>query len=275
MAVTIDGNSLVFTGTLTVTNFTNPANGVCTLILTPDGGVGTLPALLAGDPGLPPTLTVGTVTTLSAGASATFALSETSAGGAGVASAYTVNVGIPQGQKGDTGTNSTLAGCTDLTGTAAVDDIPMVTGTGPTEFTLTPFPWAFVAGATSFTSISTTGSSTQTICIVSIAAKSFSYIPLCFAEAIVAGTTNTLLNLSAWNGPPGTGTELAVTDGVIGTQYITMNPWNASALSNAVVAANTAVQIYFVVRQINSTADTWGVANTTPAFTVVGLPVST
>src|SRR6185437_6213123 len=98
MALTIDGNSLVFEGTLTVTNFTNPANGVCTLTLTPSGGGGTLPALLAGTPGLPPTLTVGTVTTLSAGASATFALTETSSGGAGTASAYTIDVGIPQGQ---------------------------------------------------------------------------------------------------------------------------------------------------------------------------------
>ena len=101
MALTIDGNSLVFTGTLTVTNFTNPANGVCTLVLTPDGGVGTLPALLAGTPGLPPTLAVGTVTTLSPGADATFDLVETSVGGAGTASAYTINVGLPQGQAGN------------------------------------------------------------------------------------------------------------------------------------------------------------------------------
>src|SRR5690349_16466151 len=97
MSLTIDGNSLVFDGTLTVTNFTNPANGVCTLVLTPSGGVGSLPALLAGQPGQSPQLTVGTVTTLSAGAQATFSLTQTSPGGAGIATAYTVNVGIPQG----------------------------------------------------------------------------------------------------------------------------------------------------------------------------------
>src|SRR6185503_5609941 len=144
MSLTIDGSSLIFDGTLTVTNFTNPANGVCTLVLTPSGGVGSLPALLAGTPGLPPALTVGTVTTLSAGSSATFTLSETSAGGAGVASAYTVNVGIPQGASGSNGTNGTLAGCSDLSGTAAVNSVPMVASTGPTAFHYVPFPYAFV-----------------------------------------------------------------------------------------------------------------------------------
>src|SRR5690242_5527930 len=131
MSLSIDGTSLIFDGTVTITNFSSPGNGIATLTLTPSGGVGALPALVAGDPGLPPTLTVGTVTTLAAGSSATASLTQTAAGGAGVASAYQLNLGIPAGAAGTNGTNGTLAGSSDLTGTAAVGNIITVSSISP------------------------------------------------------------------------------------------------------------------------------------------------
>lgn len=281
MALTIDGNSLVFTGTLTVTNFTNPATGVCTLILTPDGGVGTLPALLAGDPGLPPTLTVGTVTTLSAGAQATFELDPTSVGGAGVASAYTVNVGLPQGANGTAGTNGTLAGCSDLAGTAAVNDIPMVTGTGPTAFTLTPFPYAFVVNPSSITTLaSESGLATAQLTSVAIAAQPFKWIPICLATATVAGTVNTVVNLQALL-TAGTRTNDVVgeANGFAGQaiQHLSMESGFGALVNSGgygVVAANTTATIALKAVGQASTSDTWGITNTTVTFTVLGIPVA-
>lgn len=281
MALTIDGSSLVFTGTVTVTNFTNPTTGVCTLILTPDGGVGTLPALLQGDPGLPPTFTVNSVTTLSAGASATFVLTETSTGGAGVASAYTIDVGIPQGAAGSNGTNGTLAGCSDLSGTAAVGEIPVVTSTGPTAFTYRQLPFGFVVNPSSITNLSNiAGQSTQPMATVSIAAQSYAYIPICFATATVVGTVNTVVNLTAYL-TAGTRSNDVVGEawGYAGqaTQKLSMNTGFGSLMSTTgygVVTANTAATITLKAQETASTSDTWSISNTTASFTVILLPVS-
>ena len=280
MALTIDGNNLVFTGTLTVTNFTNPANGVCTLVLTPDGGVGSLPALLAGDPGLPPTLTVNSVTTLSAGAQATFTLTKTADGGAGTASAYNVDVGIPQGQAGANGTNSTLAGCSDLSGTAAVNDIPMVTGISPTTFAYTPFPYAFVANPATITSYSgVAGQATKQLAALSIAAQTFAWIPIVLATATVIGTANTVVNLQA------TLTAGARDGDIIGeawgyagqaTQTLAINSGFGALMSSSgygVVPPNTAASIVLNAIETAATPDSWGISNTTASFTVVGIPV--
>lgn len=280
MALTIDGNSLVFTGTVTVTNFINPANGVCTLTLTPAGGVGTLPALLAGTPGLSPTLTVGTVTTLSPGAQATFSLNLTTPGGPGTANAYTVNVGLPQGQAGSNGTNGTLAGCSDLTGTAAVGDIPMVTSISPTAFQYVQFPYAFVANPSTITPVSNaSGEATEQLCAVSVTAQPFSWVPICFATVTVAGTINTVVNLHA------TLTAGARNGDIIGeawgyagqaTQTLSMNSGFGALMSSTgygVVPSGDTATIYLKAIEVASTADNWSISDTTASFTVLGIPV--
>ena len=53
MPITVSGNDIEFTGTVRVVNGFNPDTGVAYLILTPDGGVGSLPFLAQGLPGLP------------------------------------------------------------------------------------------------------------------------------------------------------------------------------------------------------------------------------
>ena len=281
MALTIDGNSLVFTGTVTVTNFTNANNGVCTLTLTPDGGVGSLPALLQGTPGLPPVFTVNSVTTLSPGSQATFALNQTNAGGAGTASTYTIDVGLPSGQNGSNGTNGTLAGCSDLTGTAAVGDIPIVTGISPTAFGYRELPFGFVVNPSTITNLSNiAGQSTQSMASVTIAAQSFAYIPICFANATVVGTVNTVVNLTAYLSAG------ARTNDVIGeawgyagqaTQNLGMNSGFGALMSTSgygVVPANTTATITLKAQETAATSDTWSIANTTASFTVIALPVS-
>lgn len=281
MSLSISGNDLIFDGTVTISNFSNPAS-VATLTLTPSGGVGSLPALVDGDPGLPPTLAVGTVTTLAAGASATVGFTRTAVGGPGVASAYTVDFGIPVGAAGTAGTNGTLAGCSDVnvSPAAAVGDFLSVASLSPTKFSYTAFPWGFVVNPSTITSVpSTAGQATVQMCSLSIAAQTFNWIPLCLATATVAGTVNTVVNLTA------TLTAGTRTNDIIGqvfgyagqaTQRLSMNSGFGGLLGSGygVVAAGDTATIYLKAQETASTGDSWSVSNTTATFTVVGIPVA-
>lgn len=100
MSITQDGNSFTWDGTVTVTNATDLTTGVATLVLTPSGGVGQLPVLAQGAPGLPPVIDSVVTTTLAAGSQATGSLTTVSSGGAGIASHYILNIGIPAGASG-------------------------------------------------------------------------------------------------------------------------------------------------------------------------------
>lgn len=279
MALTIDGNSLVFEGTVTITNFTNPTNGVCTLMLTPSGGVGNLPALVNGDPGLPPTLTVGTVTTLSAGQQATFVLNQTSAGGAGAASAYTVNVGLPQGAAGDTGDSGDIGAAPDLSGTAAVGDIITVSSvtSGTPAFEYMAFPWGFVINATSLSNLSESGNTSGQIGSISIAGQPFNWVPLIFAQSTVAGTANTVVSLQAFLNTVNTGNVLGEVDGFAGTatQILTMIPSFGGLVGQAgygEVSSGATSEVFLTAKQSAGVSDSWATSNS--KFTVVGVAVS-
>ena len=100
MAITQNGNTITWTGNVTLTNATDITTGVATLVLTPAGGVGNLPFFAAGTPGLPPVFDALNVSTLPPGSSATGSLTTISSGGAGVPSHYTLNLGIPAGVAG-------------------------------------------------------------------------------------------------------------------------------------------------------------------------------
>ena len=280
MALTIDGNSLIFEGTVTVSNFTNPANGVCTLTLTPSGGVGSLPALLAGQPGQPTLFTVNSVTTLSPGAQATFTLNQTSAGGAGVAAAYTIDVGLPQGQAGSNGTNGTLAGCSDLTGTAAVNDIPIVSSLSPTTFKYMAFPYAFVVNPSTITSYSNvSGQATKQLASVTVAAQPFAWTPICLGSATVIGTVNTVVNLQAVMSAGARSNDIVGEAwGYAGqaTQTLSLDSGFGGLVSNSgygTVPANTAASILLNAVETAATSDAWGISNATASFTVLGIPV--
>ena len=100
MAITQNGNSFTWTGTVTVTNATDLTTGVATLVLTPSGGIGNLPFLAQGASGLPPVFDNVNVSTLTSGSAATASWTTNSSGGAGTASHYTLNLGIPAGPAG-------------------------------------------------------------------------------------------------------------------------------------------------------------------------------
>ncbi|BCP41424.1 hypothetical protein MINTMi27_15170 [Mycobacterium intracellulare] len=281
MSMTIDGNSLVFDGTVTVTNFNaSPTTGVCTLMLTPNGGVGSFPALAQGLPGLPPLITLGTVQTLAAGEAATVTWDQTSEGAAGTNSTYTVSFGIPQGAAGSNG-ETVIGSATDLSGTAKVGNIVTVSeiDSGTPKFQYTSFPWGNVYNANTFDTINTSGKTQGTLSTLSIPAQSSDYYPLVFADAIVEGTANTVVNLVATINSATTGQEVGFSRGLAGqaNQVLTMIP-SFGALIGASgygkIAANTAAQIYLVAQQTANVSDGWQITDTNVSFTVVCVPVS-
>jgi hypothetical protein len=279
MALTVDGNSLVFTGTVTVTNATSPSTGVCTLILSPSGGVGTLPALVAGDPGQPALITGLTVNTLPAGQNATGSLNQTSAGGAGTSSEYALTLNIPQGATGASGT-TTLHSASDLTGTIAAGDI--IVATSSTAFASQAFPWGNVYNASSVSAVTSTGNGSGTMGTISVPAQNNAWIPLVFAAGTVAGTTNTVVELLATlggtSGVPIVG-QSPVCAG-IANQALHIGPgfgalWGSGTYTP--VAAGTSAEVFLQAVGTAATADSWTVSplsNPAASFTVVAFPVS-
>lgn len=278
MSVTIDGTSLVFDGTVTVTNFSNPAaNGVCTLTLTPMGGVGSFPALAAGESGQPALITSLVVNTLSPGDSATGSLSLTSAGGAGTSSEYELTLGIPQGATGSSSAFA-LSDGTDLSGTAAVGDIVTVASITPTEFAYTAFPFGDAFNATSGTDYSVTGIARVTLRTISIPAQTFDYYPICFAECVVEGTANTVVYLEACLNSS-TGNIVGRCKGMSGVanQQLVMIPAFGASISGSgygKVSAGDPAEIFLVAAEVGATGDSWSIDDDVTDFTAMILPVA-
>src|SRR6516225_9713189 len=284
MSISISGTSLIFDGTVTISNFSNASAGVATLTLTPSGGLGNLPALVDGQPGLPPTFSIGTVTTLAAGTSATATVTQTSAGGPGSASAYTLGFGIPNGATGAAGTNSTLAGCTDIGGSpaAAAGSIIKVTGVSPTAFNYMPYPWPFVVNPSTITTVSTSGQTTQQLCSMSIASQTFNWIPIVVGYGIVVGTLNTVVQLQATlTAGLRVGDIVGQVSGYAGqaTQSLSLNSGFGALVGPSqtygVVTSGTTATIQVKATQTATTPDSWSINNTTAAFTLIGIPLVT
>lgn len=277
MSLTVDGNNLVFDGTVTITNFTNPTNGVCTLTLTPSGGVGVLPALLAGQPGQSPIFDSVSASTLASGSSATATISQVSPGSAGVSSHYTLAFGIPQGPIGATGV-TTIGGATDLSGTAAVGNIVYVNAIGSTTFAYTAMPFGNVYNATSFTSASKTGATSAVLASISVPAQPAAWYPWVSGYCIVNGTVSTVVTLSALLNNSSTGNVLGSLPGTNGQaiQRLQMQPSFGALLGSGYgkVAANTSCIIYLVAQETAAVTDSWSINATTCSFTVATIPVS-
>lgn len=281
MTITQNGNSFTWTGTVTVTNATNLTTGVATLVLTPAGGVGQLPFMAQGNPGLPPALTLGAVTTLTVGSSATATLSQTSAGGPGVASAYSLALGIPVGATGTSGTFE-MADATDLESTF---------GSGQDQFII---KWqnadsAFKAAAqavgdtyqaTSFTAASG-NSSFYTLATVTVAAQPFNWRPCVRGQAIPSGTANTHVDLRCLMNNATSGDQVGWGQGLTGAGTtwpalpLTLGQAFGGAISGGygVVSAGSAATFYFQAAQSASTTDAYAVPTSGCYFTVKVDPI--
>ena len=292
MAISVDGNSLIINNcTLTLSNAFDPTTGIATITITPSGGLGTLPALVNGTPGLPPVINIGTVTTLAYNASATASLSLVTAGGAGTASTYNLNLGIPAGSPGSTG-SYTIAAATDYaagSNSTNVTSAPYSSGTysllngytlvynsSTSKWNPMPPPLAGVYYATSINSTSGTGAGPRNLTSIVVPAQNYPYFPMVSGQTIVNGTVNTQVNLQAFI-TNSSGQQVGIGYSAAGTanQVVTLVPSvpTGSSSTYGQVAAGSTATIILYATQVASTTDAWTTSASTTSFQVAALPV--
>lgn len=284
MSLSIDGNTLIFDGTVTITNATDISTGVATLMLTPSGGVGSLPALATGGPGLPPVFDSVTATTLAAGSTATASITQVSPGGAGVASHYTLALGIPQGAAGTAG-SFTISNATDLEGgppSGTTDGYIMKWVNADNKWKIVAQLCGDTANATSFTSASG-NASPQTLCTVNIPAQPFDWRPQVTGFAVPTGTANTNVDLICRLNNATTGDQVGYGKGITGAGSsgipaipVTLVESFGSAIGSGsygrVTKGNSAT-LYFQAIQTAATTDAFSVPASSCSFTVKIDPV--
>lgn len=276
MSISIDGNSLVFDGTVTITNFTDPTTGVVTLILSPNGGLGSIPALIQGEPGLPPIFDSVTVHQVNPGdtiPTSTFNL--VTPGGAGTASHYTADIYVSKGDTGTTGASTNILAAPDVTGTAT-DKYILVYASSDSKmhFQAQKVGDLFIPSSISSTS---GNSASRTLCSFTIPAQAFDYRPSAWGHCIVSGTVNTRVDLVARLNNATTGDQFGYGYGIAGvTDRPILLPGipAGSAGTYAKISAGNAATVYFQAEQKNvSTTDSWTTNNASTTFEVKLNPV--
>lgn len=264
MALSIDGNNIVFDGRLTVVNGFNRETGTAYLVLTPSGGFGTLPFFATGDPGLPPVFDSITVEEVEPGdplPTPNPVVTPVSPGGPGVASHYTLKFYLHKGTAGSTGT-FTIAGATDLSGTPT-DKYTLVYRNSDGKYVLTAQKIGdqYVPAAIAATSFSATPS--RTLASVSIPAQPFDWRPRAFASTVVTGSSDTRVDLIARVGDASTGAQVGFAKGVAGVAPPPMVLIPAAPAASAVpgsyakVAAGTPTTVYLVAEQKAPSSNSW------------------
>ena len=278
MSISVDGNSLIINDcTLTLNNAFDPTTGIATITITPSGGLGTLPALVNGTPGLPPGISIGTVTTLSAGASATAALTQLTAGGPGTASTYALNLGIPVGATGSTG-SFTIQTATDyaLGSGSLTTGNALIYNSSTSKFNPLPLPLASANFPTAINSTSGTGAGPRQLASVVIPAQTYPWYPLVSAQTIVSGTVNTQVNLQAYiTNTSGQQVGIGYSAPGIANQVVTLISAapTGSGSTYGQVSAGTTATIVLYATQVASTSDAWSTSASTTSFQVIELPV--
>lgn len=281
MSITQDGNSLVWDGTVTITNATDITSGVCTLMLTPAGGVGNLPVMAAGPSGPPPIFDNVNVTTLVAGSQASGSLSLNAAGGPGVASHYNLNLSIPRGEAGAGMVGINDANDLDGTPGATTDQFAMIWQNSTSKWQMKAQLCGDTFQAISFTAAAGS-TSPQTLASITVPAQKFNWRPSVSGMAVATGTANTHVDLRCLLNNSSSGQLVGKGKGVTGSGHgsvpaypITLIPAFDGALSQGygVVQAGAAATFYFQAVQTAFTSDSWSVPVTDMYFQVKVDPI--
>lgn len=258
---------IVWTGQVVFTDSSDVGTtGVATLTLTPDIGVTNLPALVSGDPGLPPTFRNVTVNQVASGVTppaSTWSL--VTAGGPGVASVYDLVLYVNQGANGLSGT-FTISSATDMAD-AVTDRYTLIYSTVDSKWHNAAQRVVAVYPAPSFTAYA--GNAGQaTLSGFTIPQQPFDWHPVVLGGfACPVGTVNTHIDLAAYVNDPLTGDQFGYGPGTTGLNappvYIQAAYGGALTGSYAKVAKGVAANIYYVAKQtVPTISDAWSVPNT-------------
>jgi hypothetical protein len=278
--ISVDGNSLVISDcTITVENAFDQSNGAAVIIITPSGGLGTLPALLQGQPGLPPVFRNVNMTQVPYGTAlpnpnATW--TEISPGGPGVAAVYDLNLSLSEGSPGSPGSYS-IAGSTDLGG-SQTNNWTLLWNTTTNQFEYAPLYIGATYWPSSITSTSgfTAQNTPRTLTSISVPALPFAWTPTVVGQCLITGTANTQIQLTA-NLGSASGQQVGIGLGVIGqaSQAIILQggipPGSASGYGQ--VAKNSSATIVLSATQVANTTDSWSTSNLTSYFQLSPNPV--
>lgn len=286
MALTINGNDIEFTGQVKVVNGFNPDTGVAYLILTPDGGVGSLPFLAQGLPGKPPVFDNITVEEVEPGVSLPNpnpVVTEVSPGGSGTASHLNLKFYIHKGATGAMGTN-VISTATDLATTPAL-------GSSTDAYTLlyrnSDSKWVpsaqkvgnvYVTGPISATSYNNT--SPRLLSSINVPAMPFAWRPRVFASSVITGSSSTRVDLVARLNDASSGDQVGYAKGIAGPTpppsiLIPTYPADSSVPgSYGRVEAGAAATIYLRAEQKAGTSGSWSTpASPDTTFCVEVLPL--
>ena len=281
MSITVDGNSFSWDGTVTLTNSTDLTTGVAHLLLTPSGGVGSLPVLAQGDPGLPPVIDSVTVTQIEAGVTPNPpVLTLVSPGGAGVASHYTLAIEVNRGAAGPS-SSFTLAGATDLITGAPADQQVIKWSATDGAFRYAAQLCGDTYSTRTFTSYS--GNATAaTLATITVPAQQFNWRPRVSGQAIATGTSNTHVDLVCRVANATSGDQVGYGFGITGSGSTGVPSYPITLIqafgssttgSYGVVSSGNSATFYFLAVQTAATTDAWSVSDATCNFSVKVEPI--
>ena len=271
MALTINGNDIEFTGQVKVVNGFNSDTGVAYLILTPDGGVGSIPFLAQGLPGLPPVFDSITVEEVDPGdplPSPNPVVTTISPGGSGAASHLSLKFYLHSGDKGDTGTN-VISTATDLATTPALGPSTngYVLAYRSSDGKWVPTPSGLAGGNTYVSppilATPKNNASPRLISQINVPAQPFDWRPRVFAQCFVDGALLTRVDLYARLNDPASGDQVGYSRGVSGNlippNIIVPGYPAGSAVPGSYgrVLAGNAATIYLRAEQVNATSESW------------------
>lgn len=289
ITVSPDGTSITITNcTITFNSALDPSTGVATITITPSGGLGTLPAVLAGAPGQPATFRNVNLTQIPNGTSLpnpAASVTTVSPGGVGIPAVYDLNLNLNSGAPGANGTNATLHTAGDLATTATFGTItPTVQyalavndTTSGGHFTYQPFPFGVIEVPATYNSTSGNSAGPRTLAQVQFPAMPYPWYPIVSGSCVISGTANTRVDLSAVLTTT-SGQIVGYNDGFTGDTGATGSrvlAWNLPTnTSLAKVPANTTQNIFFVANQMNGgITDNWTTAAATTRFTAGAIMV--
>lgn len=267
MSISVSGNDIQFDGTVRVVNGANPESGVAYLILTPKGGVGSLPFLAQGLPGKPPVFDSITMESVDPGTPLPTPNPEVtmvSPGGDGQASHYTLKFYQHKGDKGDTGTVA-ISAAEDLSAApgAGTDGYTLRYDHGTQKWVLTAL-WTgnqYVPGSISATAY--TNTSPRVLGQIEVPPQPHPYRANAFAQTEVTGSASTRVDLVVRVGDPSTGARVGFSKGKVGPNppvnvLIPAPPAGESVPgSYGVVPAGEARTFYLIAEQKAATDGSW------------------
>lgn len=276
ITVSPDGQSIKITNCdIEFSSGFDPSTGAGTITITPYGGLGTLPGVLQGQQGPAPVLNQLNVVQLAAGQALPVpngSFDEVSPG------VYNATWSVNAGAQGAAGANA-ISEATDLSGTAT-NNATLIWNALTNQFEYAPQAIGKLYGPSTISSVSGAGGQQgqpQVMATISVPAWSFNWFPVVTGQAVVNGTANTQVMLSA-NLSSTSGDQVSVGYGVTGLtqQLVALQstiPAGASGTYGEITAGSTAT-IVISATQTGNTTDGWSIDKTWASFSLMIFPVA-